>query len=135
MPQAAAQTKLTAPITTNDPRQLTSRISQATSGGVRALPSLANACVIPCANPRFSAGVQLDIARVATGSADTPPPSSTRPRIMPDRLWARPMSTVADDQMMAKTVSARRAPNLSATQPPAIWKARYGYPNAEKIKP
>ena len=43
-----------------------------------------------------------------------------------DRLLASPISTVADDQMIAKTVNARRAPNLSATHPPAIWKARYG---------
>ena len=127
--------KLMVPTTTNDPRQLTSRISHATSGGVSALPSRANACVMPCAKPRFSAGIQFDIARVATGSADTPMPSSTRPRIMPDRLLASPISTVADDQMMAKTVSARRAPNLSATHPPATWKARYGYANAEKIRP
>ncbi len=113
-------------MTTNDPRQVTSTISQATSGGVNALPSRANACVIPCANPRLSAGVQADIARVATGSADTPMPSNTRPTIIVGRLLASPMSTVANDQITAKTVSARRAPNLSATHPPAIWKARYG---------
>ena len=121
-----AHRKLIVPITTNDPRQLTSRISHATSGGVNAFPSRANACVMPCANPRFSAGIQFDMARVATGSADTPMPRSTRPRIMPDRLLARPISTVADDQMIANTVSDRRAPNLSATHPPATWKARYG---------
>jgi len=52
---------------------------------------------------------------------------------MPDKLWDSPKSTVADDQMMAKTVSARRAPNRSATHPPANWNTRYGYANAEKI--
>ena len=91
------------PITTNDPRQLTSRMSHATSGGVNAFPSRANACVMPCAKPRFSAGIQFDIARVATGSAETPMPRSTRPRIIPDRLLARPINTVAADQRLSAT--------------------------------
>ena len=47
-------------------------------------------------------------------------PSSTRPTSMPASVLVSPISTVADDQRIAKTVSALRAPNLSATHPPAI---------------
>src|ERR1051325_3911799 len=70
--QAIAQRKLAVPTTTNEPRQPTQGIRRMPiSGGVSVLPSLANACVMPCAKPRFSGRVQFDMARVATGSADT----------------------------------------------------------------
>ena len=75
------------PRMTNDPRQLISVISQATSGGVRALPRRALECVIPCANPRLPSGVQSDMARVAVGNvAPSPNPSITRAKSIPPRL-------------------------------------------------
>src|SRR3954449_9537660 len=61
-----AQRKLIVPTTTNEPRQLTSRISHAISGGVSALPSRAKAGVMPGAKPRFSAGIHVDIAAMST---------------------------------------------------------------------
>ena len=72
-------TRLTHPSMTNDPRHVTSAISHATIGGVTALPSRANAWVMPCAKPRRPSGVQFCIARVATGNvAPSPIPTSRR---------------------------------------------------------
>ncbi len=79
--QTNTQSRLPAPSAMNDPRHLTTVMREATSGGVIALPTRENACVRPCANPRRSAGVQLCIARVATGKvAPSPMPSSSRTR-------------------------------------------------------
>src|SRR5436305_259143 len=82
-PNTTAQTMLMIPSNTNDPRQLISVISHATTGGVRAFPNLALECVIPCAKPRRDAGVQSHMARVAVGNvAPSPNPSITRAKSM-----------------------------------------------------
>ena len=114
------------PMRMNEPRHITIPINQATSSGVTALPIRANEWVIPCANPRFPAGVQSDIARVAVGNAETPIPSKTRATSIPANVLVSPMYTVAADQIVAKNVSAFRAPNRSLTHPPMIWNSRYG---------
>ena len=123
-PHRIAQPKLAIPRTTNDPRQATNRINQATSGGVTIFPTRAAECVIPCANARLPSGIQADIARVAVGKADTPMPSNTRPNTIEDMLPARPINTVAADQITAQTVSATRGPTRSLIQPLMIWKSR-----------
>src|SRR3954464_2101504 len=71
--QAKSQTKLSDPRMTKEIRQETNARSAAISGGVTAFPMRANECVIPCANPQRSTGVQLDIARVAVGKAAPSP--------------------------------------------------------------
>ena len=98
-------------------------MSDAISGGVRALPTRENACVMPCANPRRSGGVQLCMARVATGNvAPSPTPSSRRTRYSDVSPPTRPVSAVADAQISPQTNSVRRAPQTSPIQPPRIWK-------------
>ena len=109
------------PRITNDPRHVTSAISQATKGGVSALPSRALECVMPWLNPRLSSGIQSLMARVAVGNvAPSPNPSRTRAAIIAVKVLTSPVSSVAPPHMIAEIVSARRAPNRSLTQPPMI---------------
>src|SRR5437879_5220078 len=116
-PHKIAQPKLAIPRTTNEPRHATSTISQATRGGVTIFPTRAAECVIPCANARLPSGIHADIARVAVGKAETPTPSITRPNTIADMPPAKPMNTVAADQIAAHTVSVVRGPTRSLTQP------------------
>ena len=96
----------------------------------------AAACVMPCAKPRFSFATQRDIADVAAGNvAPSPRPSSTRATSIETRPPARPVRTVAPAQMRPHAISVRFAPKRSLTQPPMIWKTRYGYAKAEKTRP
>src|SRR5438270_2627870 len=116
-PHRIAQPKLAIPRTTNDPRQATNRINQATSGGVSIFPTRAAEFVIPCANARLPSGIQADIARVAVGKAETPMPSITGPNTIADIPLAKPMNTVAADQITAQTVNARRGPTRPLADP------------------
>src|ERR1019366_5747818 len=127
---------LTIPTMMNEARQEYARMSNATSHGVSELPRREKACVMPCAKPRFSLGVQYDMARVAVGKvAPAPKPRMTRATNRLTMPCTRPVATVAPAQMMPHTVSALRGPNLSATHPPITWKSRYGYAKAENTNP
>ena len=111
----------------NDPRHATIAISQATIGGVTAFPSRANACVSPCAKPRRPTGVQLCIARVATGNvAPSPMPTSRRQKNSDMRPPAKPVRIVALAQIRPHRNSVRRGPKRSPIHPPKIWNIRYG---------
>ena len=115
------QPRLIKPRTINDPRHVTSAISQTTRGGVKAFPSRAAEWVIPWENPRFPSTVQSDIARVAAGNvAPSPNPSRTRAQSMLGRPDAKPVNKVASAQMTAETVRVNLAPKRSLTQPPMI---------------
>src|SRR5215467_7747333 len=128
--------RLPPPSATNDPRHETAPMRNATTGGVIELPMRENECVKPCASPRLAAGVQLCIARVATGNvAPSPTPSNRRTRYSVKKLPARPVSTVADAQTKPQTNSVRRAPHLSPIQPPKIWTIVYVIPKAPMIRP
>src|SRR5258708_6241874 len=97
----APQTRVTNPSTMNEPRQVSQNISAAIKGGVSALPSRAEAWVIPCAKPRLTAGVQYCIARVAVGKvAPSPKPSATRAMNSVSRLFTKPVMMVAAAQIM-----------------------------------
>ena len=114
------QMRLATPSTRNAPRQLLQSTSAATSGGVTALPSRANACVMPCANPRRCAGVQLCIARVAVGKvAPSPNPSRTRNAISDHSPTANPVIAVATAQIVPQMKSVLRGPSRSPSQPPS----------------
>src|SRR5258706_12835588 len=109
------------------PRQVSEATNQAIIGGVRALPSLALECVIPCPNPRFSSGNQSLMARVAVGKvAPSPNPSSSRAQTNAASPLTFPVHSVALPQMIGEIVRVLRAPKRSLTQPPTIWKIRYG---------
>jgi hypothetical protein len=102
-------------------------INQTINGGATALPMRDAACVVPCAKPRLSAGIQFDMARVAVGNvAPSPSPSNKRAMISDTNPPASPVITVAAAQITAQTVSVRRGPNRSPTHPPIIWNTRYG---------
>src|SRR4029077_11408822 len=121
IPHTTAHAKLMDPSTTNDPRQVTTAINQATKGGVNELPRRALECVIPCANARLLSGTQSAIALVAVGKvAPSPNPSITRANSIPPRLPTIPVARVATAQMTADRLSARRAPNRSPNHPPII---------------
>ena len=110
-----------------DPRHVTTAISHATRGGVRALPSRALEWVTPCPNPRLFAGSQSLIARVAVGKvAPSPNPSSRRAHSNAAKPLDFPVNSVATPQISAETVKVMRAPKRSLTHPPTIWKIRYG---------
>src|ERR1700712_2111727 len=111
----------------NTPRQLVAIISHTINGGATALPMRDAACVMPCAKPRLSAGIQFDMARVAGGDlGPSPPPSHKRAIISDTKPPESPVMTVAPAHMTAHTASVRRGPNLSPTHPPMIWNTRYG---------
>src|SRR5260370_38538015 len=130
------QARLMIPRKMNEPRHVTATINQATRGGVMALPEPERAWVIPWANGRFFGGVQSLIARVDMGNvAPSPNPSMTRKKSTAARLLTVPVNRVADAQIMPQTVSPIRAPNRSLTQPPMIWKMRYGYAKAQYTSP
>ena len=85
-------------------------ISHATIGGVIALPSRANACVSPCAKPRRPTGVQLCIARVATGNvAPSPMPTSTRQKNSDDQAAGRSRSGSSPSPRPGRTGTASGA--------------------------
>ena len=91
---------------------------------------------MPCAQPRRSGEVQLVIARVAVGKvAPSPRPSSARTTSSMTKLWARPVASVAPDQITAQTVSVRRAPKRSLIQPPPTCRTMYAQAKAEKTRP
>src|SRR4030081_2903164 len=71
--QTNTQIRLIQPRMMKEARQLYSAISQATSGGVTALPKRAKECVSPWAKPHRPAGVQYCIARVAVGNVAPSP--------------------------------------------------------------
>src|SRR5271156_6726055 len=74
-----AQTRVTAPTMKNELRHENETMRNAIMGGHTALPSLADACVTPCAQPRRSRGIHWDTARVATGKvAPSPAPRTMR---------------------------------------------------------
>src|SRR6266436_10397501 len=126
-PQIIAQATLIMPRIIKEPRHVTDAINHATMGGVRALPSLALACVIPCPKPRFFSGSQSLIARVAVGKvAPSPNPRSKRAQTRAAKPLALPVNSVAAPQMTAEAVNAIRAPQRSLTQPPTILNIRYG---------
>ena len=115
------------PSATNDPRQLMVTISQATIGGVMALPNRAHAWVMPWANPRRSGGDHACIARVATGNvAPSPNPNITRTRNSDMKPPARPVRMVAVAQTSPQAKSVHRGPKRSPTHPPKTWKRMYG---------
>ena len=65
------------------------------SGGVTALPNRAKACVIPCAQPRWSGRIQFARARVAVGKAGPSPiPSTSRAQNSDTRPPTSPVQTV-----------------------------------------
>ena len=91
----------------------------ATSGGVIAFPIRAHECVMPCANPHFSAGVQVDIARVAVGKAGpSPKPKAIRAAISDMKPPVSPVSTVEIAAITQQVASTKRAPKRSASHPP-----------------
>src|ERR1700692_2918797 len=91
-----AHIRLTRPMATKEPRQVTKAIRVTTKGGVMALPMRALAWVMPCAKPAFSPGSQDAIARVATGKvAPSPRPSSTRAAINVAKLPTMPVKIAA----------------------------------------
>ncbi len=121
--QTKTQVRLTTPMMMKAARQLSSTISQATSGGVTALPKRAKECVSPWAKPRRPAGVQYCMARVAVGNvAPSPKPSRTRHRKSETMPLANPVRMVATAQMRPQANNVRRGPKRSPTQPPMIWK-------------
>ena len=123
--QITPQTRLTKPSTTNAPRQVSQRISSATTGGVTALPSRAKEWVRPCAKPRRFAGVQYCIARVAVGNvAPSPKPSAKRATNSAARPLTKPVEMVAAAQIMPHQNSVLRGPKRSPTQPPITWNSR-----------
>lgn len=98
-------------------------MSAAKSGGVIALPKRAKAWVMPCAQPRFVAGVQDASARVAVGNAaPSPKPSRMRAAKSEAKPLTPPIRTVAADQSVPQMTSVQRAPRKSPSHPPAIWK-------------
>src|SRR5581483_2570892 len=120
----------------NEPRQVRHAISPTTSGGANAFPMRAKECVMPCAKPRFAAGVQFDIARVAVGKvAPSPIPRRSRAAKSDQRPPTNPVRMVEPAQIKPERVSVLRGPNLSAMKPPETCRARYAYPNAENASP
>src|SRR5260370_38314940 len=112
-PQTMAQATLIIPRIIKEPRQVTEAINHATRGGVRALPSLALAWVIPCPKPRFFSGSQSLIARGAVGKvALSPNPISKRTKTRSSKSLAFQVNSGADTHMTAETVIAISAPNL-----------------------
>ncbi len=119
------QAKPIRPVTTKEPRQVTAAISATVATGVSALPSRENACVMPCANPRFRISTQCCIARVAVGSvAPTPKPMTTRAMTRVANPVAKPVTRVAPAQINPLTNNVLRGPNRSAVMPPIIWNSR-----------
>src|SRR5262249_33252346 len=113
--------KLTTPKMTKELLQEVASISQVTRGGVTALPIRAAACVIPCANPRFVTGTQLDMALVAVGKvAPSPSPSKILAKTREISPSAKPERMVAPAQMKEQIVSVRLGPKRSPTHPPMI---------------
>ncbi len=122
---AATQSSEAAPTATNEPRHPTQATSRNTSGGVIALPSRAQAWVMPCAQPDLPPGSQVDIAFVASGNvAPSPSPSSTRITSSDPNPPTAPVSIVANAHTAPQIVSVHRAPNRSPSHPPATWNSR-----------
>src|SRR5712691_9824531 len=117
--QIASHTRLTAPTATNDPRQVVTAKSAIISGGATALPTRAHACVMPCANPHWLVGTQMDIARVAVEfAAPSPKPKAIRAAINDAYPPATPVDIVDMPTIAQHTVKTTRGPNVSPTRPP-----------------
>src|SRR5438270_13087133 len=109
----------------NDPRQPDQAMRATTNGGATALPMRANECVMPWAYPRFAAGTQFDMARVAVGKvAPSPIPRSTRAEKSDHRPVAAPVRIVAPAQITPEMLRVLRGPNRSAIQPPKTCRRR-----------
>src|SRR5690242_712013 len=117
--QALSQRRLTRPTITNEPRQDVHTSSPAIIGGVKAFPSRAKECVIPCAEPQRASGSQLVIARVAVGkAAPSPNPSARRNAKREAKPLARLVSTVAAATIAQQAANVNLAPQRSPIHPP-----------------
>ena len=80
------------------------------------------ACVMPCANPRSVGRIQRESDRVAMGNAPaSPKPKKTWITIIDVALQASAVSAVNALHQLTTSVSARRAPMVSPSQPPGTW--------------
>jgi len=109
----------------NEPRHVTATISQATRGGVKALPS-GTRVVDPLGKRPFFLLASSHSSLLSRGKRRPLSESSmTRRKSTAARLLTVPVSSVADAQITPQTVSPSRAPN-GRSPTPMIWKMRYG---------
>src|SRR6202453_3327375 len=107
-----------------------------TKTGVRAPPKREPACVAPCAKPRSVGNIQRESDRVAIGKAPASPiPKRKRINAIDPALQASTVAQVNRDHHVTMSVSARRGPIRSPSQPPGIWKIAYAHWNELRIHP
>src|SRR5581483_2365988 len=99
-------------------------IAIATIGGVIAPPKRDPAWVTPWAKPRSVGRIQRESDRVAIGNAPaSPKPKNTWITSIEAEFQASAVKAVNTLHQLTTIVKARRAPMVSPSQPPGIWKS------------